>query len=139
MLLAESLRPVPFCPQNPIHAPVKSIGQRNQHSLDWEQVSLAQSSRNALAIAKRGGKHTIPPANPSVSLPLKTKHFLASFGKKPILTPFEINVESRRHCFAPALSLLQTLKLVCPRRDKVPCPSELRSGGLCRLHPRAAS
>jgi len=61
MLLAESLRPVPFCPQNPNHA------------------------LREMPLAKRGSKHAIPAANLSVSLLLlKTKHFLALFGKKAI-------------------------------------------------------
>ena len=42
-----------------------------------------------------------------VWLPLKTKHFLALFGRKAYLP----NVERRRHSFASALSL-QTLQLV---------------------------
>jgi hypothetical protein len=63
-----------------------------------------------MPLADGGGKHTIPPANPSVSLPLKTKHFLASFGRKRISLS-QIDVERRRHCFALSLSL-QTLKLV---------------------------
>jgi hypothetical protein len=48
--------------------------------------------------------------NLSVSLSLKTNHFLALFGKK-LSPPSQIDVERRRHRLSSALSL-QTLQLI---------------------------
>jgi hypothetical protein len=68
MLLAESLRPMPFCPQNPIHAPVKSIGQQNQHlwtGIRFPSLNLREMPRDNVEVRTQFLLQNLPPDFPN--------------------------------------------------------------------------
>src|ERR1700734_3696971 len=62
------------------------------------------------------------------SLPLKTKHLLALFGKS-LFPSSQIDVEGRRHPFSTMASAGAPAG---PLHDRVGCPDEPRSAEVCR-------